>query len=92
MQNIKNLEIEFLAVTKLVLIYTPGTRGEEGGLGHCDNYTALPWAFPSSLLRCAIFTLGTIQYPHRSARAVHCNIWQATDRQRGSSVHCVWKR
>ena len=32
MQNIKNLEIEFLAVTKLVLIYTPGTRGGGGGV------------------------------------------------------------
>ena len=32
MQNIKNLEIEFLAVTKLVLIYTPGTRGGRRGV------------------------------------------------------------
>ena len=89
MQNIKNLEIEFLAVTKLVLIYTPGTRGEEGGLGHCDNYTALPWAFPSSLLRCAIFTLGTIQYPHRPP-VLGTPVHYLANRQTQRSV--VWKR
>ena len=66
-RNIKNLEIEFLPVTSLVLICTPGRGGrgvQEEGLGHCDNYTALPEAFPP--LCCFV-----VQYLHSAQFNIH---------------------
>ena len=66
-RNIKNLEIEFLAVTSLVLICTPGRGGrgvQEEGLGHCDNYTALLEAFPP--LCCFV-----VQYLHSAQFNIH---------------------